>query len=106
MGKYLAAVVLSEGALWAKGRLEKRLNAAPCKPNIGSSCDWRLLMRRILFFLALLALTLCYVPLPAQAATKICFKEVPNCIEGRFAEYWRQNGGLAIFGFPLNAAHQ
>jgi hypothetical protein len=54
----------------------------------------------------LLALTLCNVPLPAQAATKICFKEVANCIEGRFAEYWQQNGGLAIFGFPLNAARQ
>jgi len=61
--------------------------------------------RRITFFLMLLVLTL-FLPLPAQAATKICFKEVSNCIEGRFAEYWQQNGGLAIFGFPLNAAHQ
>ena len=61
--------------------------------------------RRIMLFLTLLALALS-APLPAQAATKICFKEVSNCIEGRFAEYWRQNGGLAIFGFPLNAAHQ
>jgi hypothetical protein len=42
----------------------------------------------------------------AQAATQICFKEAPDCIEGRFADYWRQNGGLPIFGFPLNAAHQ
>jgi hypothetical protein len=57
------------------------------------------------FTLTLLALALCYAP-PARAATRICFKEVPNCIEGRFAEYWRQNGGLAIFGFPLNAARQ
>jgi hypothetical protein len=63
------------------------------------------MMRRLPLFLTLLILALC-APLPAQAATKICFKEVPNCIEGRFAEYWRQNGGLAIFGFPLNAAHQ
>jgi hypothetical protein len=42
----------------------------------------------------------------ARAATRICFNEVPDCIEGRFAEYWRQNGGLPIFGFPLSAAHQ
>jgi hypothetical protein len=63
-------------------------------------------MRRQLFaLLALLALALAYAP-AAQAATRICFKEVPDCIEGRFAEYWRQNGGLPIFGFPLNAAHQ
>src|SRR5216117_3069468 len=72
-------------------------------------CDWlidgRHIMRRLPLFLALLLLAL-LAPLPAQAATKICFKEVPNCIEGRFAEYWRQNGGLSIFGFPLNAAHQ
>jgi hypothetical protein len=61
-------------------------------------------MRRwCLLFLMLLAL------LPAttaQAAERICFKEVPDCIEGRFAAYWRQNGGLAIFGFPLGAAHR
>ena len=63
------------------------------------------MLRRITLLLALLAMAL-FAPLPAQAATRICFKEVPNCIEGRFAEYWRQNGGLAIFGFPLNAAHQ
>src|SRR5438093_8656733 len=59
-------------------------------------------MRRwSLLFLMLLAL------LPAttaQAAESICFKEVPDCIEGRFAEYWRQNGGLAVFGFPLDEA--
>src|SRR5829696_7316623 len=62
-------------------------------------------MRRLPLLLTLLMLALC-APLPAQAATKICFKEVPNCIEGRFADYWRQKGGLAIFGFPLNAARQ
>jgi hypothetical protein len=63
------------------------------------------MMRRLPLFLALVLLAL-LAPLSAQAAPKICFKEVPNCIEGRFADYWRQNGGLSIFGFPLNAAHQ
>jgi hypothetical protein len=62
-------------------------------------------MRRLPLFLALVILAL-LAPLPAQEAKKICFKEVPNCIEGRFADYWSQNGGLALFGFPLNAAHQ
>src|SRR5512134_1264178 len=61
--------------------------------------------RQLLLVLALLALALGQAP-RARAAERICFKEVPNCIEGRFAEYWRQNGGLAIFGFPLNAARQ
>ncbi|WP_322512531.1 hypothetical protein [Chloroflexus sp.] len=38
---------------------------------------------------------------PAQAQNQICFNEVRYCIEGRFAEYWQQNGGLPVFGFPL-----
>jgi hypothetical protein len=63
------------------------------------------MLRRSWLLLALLALGLTYTP-AARAATRICFNEVPNCIEGRFAEYWRQNGGLPIFGFPQNTAHQ
>ncbi len=61
--------------------------------------------RRLLLVLALSALTLSQV-MTAQAAERICFREVPNCIEGRFAAYWRQNGGLPVFGFPLGPAHQ
>src|SRR6476661_6738626 len=91
---------MQAGACWKPMRMGMSLATACHEPH------WRLFMRRITFFLALLALPLCDVPLPALAATRICFKEVPNCIEGRFADYWRQNGGLAIFGFPLNAAHQ
>ncbi len=36
----------------------------------------------------------------------LCF-DVPgitNCIEGRFREYWEQNGGLAVFGYPISPA--
>lgn len=40
-------------------------------------------------------------PAPAQAQNQICFNEVRYCIEGRFAEYWQQNGGLPVFGYPL-----
>ena len=43
-------------------------------------------------------------PAPAMAQNKRCFAEVPDCIEGRFAEYWQQNGGLPVFGFPISAA--
>jgi hypothetical protein len=45
--------------------------------------------------------------LPSQAAhaqSRRCFSEVPDCIEGRFAEYWQQNGGLPVFGFPISPA--
>jgi hypothetical protein len=62
--------------------------------------------RQILAILILLGLALGHAA-PAYAATeRICFGEVPDCVEGRFAQFWRQNGGLAVFGFPLNAAHQ
>lgn len=43
----------------------------------------------------------------AQGQTsKLCFNEVPDCIEGRFAEYWQQSGGLAVFGFPIGPASE
>lgn len=40
----------------------------------------------------------------AQAQTRLCFAEVPDCVEGRFAEYWQQNGGLPVFGLPIGPA--
>ena len=42
----------------------------------------------------------------AQAAP-LCFPDIPNitnCIEGRFREYWEQNGGLRVFGYPITPA--
>lgn len=36
--------------------------------------------------------------------TEQCFAETGNCIKDRFATYWQQNGGLAVFGFPITAA--
>jgi hypothetical protein len=34
----------------------------------------------------------------------LCFKvpNVSNCISGRFRQYWEQNGGLPIFGYPMS----
>lgn len=47
---------------------------------------------------------------PVQAQTNIqCFKGVPgigSCIADRFLEYWSQNGGLPVFGYPLTPAFQ
>ncbi|HYF65232.1 MAG TPA: hypothetical protein VD886_20560 [Herpetosiphonaceae bacterium] len=42
----------------------------------------------------------------AGAAGSRCFAETGHCIEGRFLEYWEQNGGLAVFGLPIGAAGQ
>src|SRR6185436_14369527 len=30
-----------------------------------------------------------------------CFPEIGFCIEGRIRAFWEQNGGLAVFGFPI-----
>jgi hypothetical protein len=30
-----------------------------------------------------------------------CFAETGYCIAGRVREYWEQNGGLPVFGFPI-----
>ena len=37
-------------------------------------------------------------PLPGAG---ICFKEVPYCLRGMFASYWRSHGGLDSLGYPV-----
>src|SRR6478735_4664308 len=64
-------------------------------------------MRRLLAVLTMLVA----VGFPASAAraqTPLCFNVpgITNCIEGRFLEYWQQNGGLPVFGYPISAATQ
>jgi hypothetical protein len=66
------------------------------------------MLRRSVGLAALLALlaALFATPLQAQAQTRLCFQQVPDCIEGRFAEFWQQNGGLPVFGLPKSPATQ
>src|SRR3712207_79638 len=40
----------------------------------------------------------------AQVGDERCFPETKQCIRGRFLEYWEQNGGLAVFGYPISEA--
>jgi hypothetical protein len=45
------------------------------------------------------------IPAGMQAQTeRPCFPETGQCIEGRFREFWEQNGGLPVFGFPITPA--
>ncbi|HEU5090921.1 MAG TPA: META domain-containing protein, partial [Roseiflexaceae bacterium] len=37
----------------------------------------------------------------AQSAER-CFTETNQCISGRIREYWEQNGGLPVFGYPIS----
>ncbi len=57
-------------------------------------------MKRCVIWLIVLALSL-VVALPAFAQTdQRCFPETGQCIVGRIREFWEQNGGLPVFGFP------
>jgi cellulase (glycosyl hydrolase family 5) len=44
----------------------------------------------------------------AHAAPR-CFPEaapaITDCIDGRFATYWAEQGGLPVFGYPIGPAH-
>jgi hypothetical protein len=53
----------------------------------------------------ILTLTLALTLLPAGSASaqtsERCFPETGFCIAGRIREFWEQNGGLPVFGFPI-----
>lgn len=51
--------------------------------------------------LALAALVLA-TPSAHAAPGDRCFAETSECIAGRFRQYWDANGGLAVFGFPID----
>jgi hypothetical protein len=54
---------------------------------------------RCLLLIALIILTSAFA-LPTSSDQR-CFPETGFCIAGRFRQYWEQNGGLAVFGFPI-----
>ena len=54
----------------------------------------------VTFFL-LLTSVLIPVPRLAAQADERCFPETGLCITGRIREFWEQNGGLPVFGFPI-----
>lgn len=41
--------------------------------------------------------------LTAQAATTRCFGETGQCLGAPFGDFWQNNGGLPVFGFPITA---
>src|SRR3954470_23210395 len=44
---------------------------------------------------------------PALAQTdQRCFPETNQCISGRIRQFWEQNGGLPVFGFPTTDQHE
>jgi hypothetical protein len=63
---------------------------------------------RTRILLALIACLMAITLQPAQPthAAQRCFSETNQCIDGRIREFWEQNGGLAIFGFPIGPEEQ
>jgi len=41
-------------------------------------------------------------PADPPSPTARCFDETGYCIDGRIRDYWEQNGGLPVFGFPIS----
>lgn len=35
-----------------------------------------------------------------------CFPETGQCISGRFQQFWEQNGGLPVFGYPIGPVQE
>jgi hypothetical protein len=61
--------------------------------------------RRVQLF-TLLAFALSLAPHGARTALADdarCFPETGQCISGRFHSFWEENGGLAVFGYPIAA---
>lgn len=56
---------------------------------------------RFLHMLAVLVTVLVGFPVSQAHAAPRCFPETNHCIDGRIREYWEQNGGLLVFGFPI-----
>jgi hypothetical protein len=52
-----------------------------------------------------LLLTLSLVTV-VQAQDQRCFPETGHCISGRIRQFWEQNGGLSVFGFPTTNQHE
>jgi hypothetical protein len=62
-------------------------------------------MKKLLFLITCTILLLGFIPLQqvgAQTNSQF-FPETGFTVSGRFLEYWRSNGGLAVFGYPLSA---
>lgn len=61
-------------------------------------------MRRYLALLALVAVLAAaagLAPAPAAAQGERCFSATGYCISGAIRRFWEENGGLAVFGYPL-----
>lgn len=58
--------------------------------------------RRLVIVLALVLAWSNAAPVMSVRAAQLCFPDATQfCVEGSFADYWQEHGGLAINGYPL-----
>ncbi|GAB4427667.1 MAG: hypothetical protein OHK0015_09780 [Chloroflexi bacterium OHK40] len=58
--------------------------------------------RSIAILLAVLAALVAIPGMELRAQSDVrCFPETGNCISGPIRRFWEQNGGLAVFGYPI-----
>ncbi len=61
-------------------------------------------MSPVLRVIVLIGFVAALMPMSTSAfAAKRCFPETKQCVDGRFEEFWNQNGGLPVFGFAITA---
>ena len=66
---------------------------------------WMLRLASLMLMIA--ALLPVGAPRGAQAQSfQRCFPETGFCIFGRIRDFWEQNGGLPVFGFPITPVQQ
>ena len=67
-------------------------------------------MKRLFTIICLLGLVIAgsglYVARVSAQGQQQCFPETGKCVSGRFLQYWQQNGGLPVFGYPLTNEQQ
>src|SRR3712207_72575 len=83
----------------------------PAIPLVSARLDVekRSCMRNYFGKIIAIALLLALVPLGyagnrAFAQDQRCFPQTGQCISGRFRQFWEQNGGLPVFGYPITPA--
>jgi Domain of unknown function (DUF4352) len=63
-------------------------------------------MKSVVTIFFIVVILLVALPLNNARADQRCFAETGYCIDGRIREFWEQNGGLAVFGYPISNLEQ
>src|SRR5437867_2076633 len=66
----------------------------------------RIRCRTTLLIAIMFSLAVICLPAASAQSDRRCFPETGLCIEGRIREFWEQNGGLPVFGFPIALQRQ